>query len=90
MWKPDGLDTATLFSQLKELEKSIEANDAIVVITTLGEIVPEAKITIGAVPQAVPRKTSPAPISAERKNPAESGSHQLQTYSRAKAVGLPT
>jgi hypothetical protein len=78
-----------LFSQLKELEKSIEANDAPAVIATLGEIVPEAKIDTGAVPQAVPRKSARAPISVDRKNPAESGSHQLETYSRAKAVGLP-
>ena len=35
MWKPDGLDKATLFSQLDDLEKSIEANDVRAVITTL-------------------------------------------------------
>ena len=89
MWKPDGLDTATLFSQLNDLEKSIEANDVGAVITILGEIVPEARISTGAVPQAVPRKSSRAAMSADRKVPAESVSHQLETYPRAKAAGLP-
>ena len=89
MWKPNGLDTATLFSQLTELEKSIEANDLGRVIATLGDLVPEAKIGIGAGPQAVPRKSSRASIPADRGNSAESGSRQLETYSRAKAVGLP-
>ena len=88
MWKPNGLDTASLFSQLKNLEKSMEANDVRAVITTLGEIVPEANIDVGAVSQTVLRKTSRATMSAERRSPAESGSHQLQAYS-AKAVGSP-
>jgi hypothetical protein len=88
MWKPNGLDTATLFSQLKNLEKSIEANDVRAVITTLGEIVPEAKIDTGVVPHAVLRKSSPATISADRKNPAESGSHQLDKYPLAKTASL--
>ena len=67
MWKPNGLDAATLFSQLTELEKSIEANDLGRVITTLGDLVPEAEIGIGgAPPQAVPRKSSRAPIPADR------------------------
>jgi len=87
MWKPNGLDTASLFSQLKNLEKSMDANDVRGVITTLGEIVPEANIDAGAVSQTVLRKTSRA--TADRKSPAESGgSHQLQAYS-AKAVGSP-
>src|SRR4030095_16702316 len=58
MWKPNGLDTTTLFSQLTELEKSIEANDLGRAMATLGDLVPEAKIGIGAGPQAVPRTKS--------------------------------
>jgi len=88
MWKPNGLDPASLFSQLKNLEKSMDASDVRAVITTLGEIVPEANIE-AAVSQTVLRKTSRAAMSADRKSPTESGgSHQLQAYS-AKAVGSP-
>ena len=88
MWKPDGLDTATLFSQLTELEKSIEADDLRKVIATLGDMVPESKIGIGAA-QAAPRKNSRTPMAANLRSSEESTSHQLETYSQAKAVGMP-
>jgi FlaA1/EpsC-like NDP-sugar epimerase len=88
MWKPDGLDTATLFSQLTELEKSIEANDLRTVMATLGDMVPESKIGIG-VAQTGPRKNSRTPMAANLRNSEESKSHQLETYSQAKAVGMP-
>jgi FlaA1/EpsC-like NDP-sugar epimerase len=87
MWKPDGLDTAILFSQLQDLERSIEAHDVRAAITILNEIVPEARIGTGAIPQIVPRKGSRT-ISVDRKN-SESQSHPLETYPRKKAVGLP-
>ena len=83
MWKPDGLDPATLFSQLNELEESIGANDVRKVIAILGAMVPEAKIGTAAVPQTVPRKSSRTAMPADRRNSsAESVSHQ-------RAVGLP-
>jgi FlaA1/EpsC-like NDP-sugar epimerase len=83
MWKPDELDKATLFSRLDDLEKSIEANDVRAAMAALGQIVPEAKISTGAVPSVVLRKSSRTPMSAE------TGSYQLETPARAKAVGLP-
>jgi len=89
MWRPDGVDASTLFSQLSELEKSIEGNDLRRVMTTLSDLVPEAKIGIGAIPQALPRKSSRTPTAANLRNSEETKSHQLETYSRAKAVGLP-
>ena len=89
MWTPDALDAATLFSQLTELEKSIETTDLRRVMATLGELVPEAKIGIGAVPQAVPRRNSRTPMAANLRNSEESKSHQLETYSQKKAVSMP-
>src|SRR5262245_50078117 len=89
MWKPNGLDTANLFSQLKNLEKSIEANDVGAVIATLGEIVPEANIDAGAVSKTILRKTSRTTMLADRKNPTESGPHHLHQSYSVKAVGSP-
>jgi FlaA1/EpsC-like NDP-sugar epimerase len=91
MWKPDGLDTATLFSQLKDLEKSIQGNDVRAVTTILGEIVPEARINVAVSrTKAVPRQSSRITTAADHRNPPkESGSHPLEAHSRAKAVGLP-
>jgi len=86
MWKPDGLDTAILFSQLTELEKSIEANDLRKVLATLGDMVPEAKIGIGAA-QTGPRKNSRTPMAPNRSESEEVKSHQLETYSQVRAVG---
>jgi FlaA1/EpsC-like NDP-sugar epimerase len=91
MWKPDGLDTATLFSRLSDLEKSIEANDIRAVITTLADIVPEAKICSPVV-SAMPRKGQPSLTSIERngsKSSSETEPIHHEAYPRAKAASLP-
>jgi FlaA1/EpsC-like NDP-sugar epimerase len=90
MWKPEGLDTATLFSQLNDLQESIQANDLRKVMAILGDMVPEAKIGTGAaVPQAVPRKSLRTAMAPDHRNPVESVSHQLEGYTRKRVVGLP-
>src|SRR5262245_31685342 len=92
MWKPNGLDKESLFSQLNDLEKSIQENDLRAVTTTLGGIVPEATISIGASGLQVAARKGPRPMTSvdHRKSAKESGCHHpLESHSRARAVGLP-
>ena len=91
MWKPNGLDTETLFSQLNDLEKSIQENDLGAATTILAEIVPEARISVGASASQAASRRGPRPMAPvdHRKSAKESGSHSLETQTRARAVGLP-
>jgi FlaA1/EpsC-like NDP-sugar epimerase len=89
MWKSDEIDTTALFSQLNDLEESIQARNVRRMMTTLCGIVPEAMLGIGgAFPTAVHRKNSRFPMSAET-NSSDPVSRPLRAFSRSKAVGLP-
>ena len=90
MWKPDGLDTTTLFSQLKSLEKSMDASDVNAVLAILEEIVPEGNISRPVAP-LVPRKVLPTATSSSRNSGSkflsEPESFRHKPYS--KAASLP-